>query len=72
MSALVGALEEAKTSMDSAMGSLTGEEVIDPEDFGDVDLGTIEPDVDADVEPDVEPELEPELDDTTDFGREKR
>lgn len=72
LSALVGALEEAKTSMDSAMGSLTGEEVIDPEDFGDVDLGTIEPDVDADVEPDVEPELEPELDDTTDFGREKR
>ncbi len=74
LSALVGALEEAKTSMDSAMGSLTGEEMIEPEEFGDVDLGPIEPDVDADAdaEADVEPELEPELDDTTDFGREKR
>jgi len=74
LSALVGALEEAKTSMDSAMGSLTGEEMIEPEEFGDVDLGTVEPDVeaDADVEADVEAELEPELNDTTDFGREKR
>jgi hypothetical protein len=72
LSALVGALEEAKTSMDSAMGSLTGEEMIEPEEFGDVDLGTVEPDVEPDVELDVEPELEPELDDTTDFGREKR
>jgi len=72
LSALVGALEEAKTSMDSAMGSLTGEEMIEPEEFGDVDLGTVEPDVELDVEPELEPELEPEPDDATSFGREKR
>jgi hypothetical protein len=70
LSALVGALEEAKTSMDSAMSSLTGEEMIEPEEFGDVDLGPIEPDADAEVE--VEPEVEPEVDAEPDFGREKR
>lgn len=74
ISALVQALEQAKTDLESAMAPITGDEVISPDEFAtDVDTD-LDADVDNDTPPSVDDEeeitAEPELD--VDLGRERR
>ena len=71
LSTLMTALEQAKAESTSAMAPLTGEEAVDPSEFGDNDLeldagddnDTPPADSDGDI---TEPDLEPDL------GRERR
>ncbi len=76
LSTLVGALNQAKQSMDVAMSSITGQEMIDPVDFKTADdtAALASPEID---EPSLPPadslptdEDEPEL--VKNFGRDKR
>lgn len=74
LTTLMTALEQAKSESTNAMAPLTGEQAVDPSEFGnddlDLDAGVdndTPPEMDADDEEEItEPELEPDL------GRERR
>jgi hypothetical protein len=70
LSTLMTALEQAKAESTSAMAPLTGEEAVDPSEFGDNDL-ELDTDADADTPPPADDDgdiTEPDLD----LGRERR
>lgn len=76
LSSLLTALEQAKADATNAMAPLTGDQAVDPSEFGgeDPELPDLDGDVDNDTPPsalDSEPE-EPEAELEPDLGRERR
>jgi hypothetical protein len=74
LSNLLTALEQAKTESTNAMAPLTGEQAVDPSEFGgdDLDAG-VDNDTPPTLDTEEEPEItEPEADLEPDLGRERR